>query len=120
MKTTAIPTWYLRLTRTLHLDLVYPAVMVIGSTALVITYIDAVSGFFSGIVAITFFALAYLLNSGYGRGNLATRALFTLCVFLETPNQYDPNAGLAYFFLFIITGIVCTLVQAAYLFSLVF
>ena len=110
-----IPQWYLALASTLHLNIVFPIAMVLGSVAASIMFIEALSGFFSGTLAFTFLMLAYTLNKGYGRGNIITRALFTLCVFLEVPEHNDNNAGLAYFFIFIITGLVLLLIQLSLL-----
>ena len=110
-----IPQWYLTLASTLHLNIVFPITMVLGSVVASLTLTDALSGFLAGTLAFTFLMLAYTLNKGYGRGNIITRALFTLCVFLEVPEHNDNNAGLAYFFIFIATGLVLLLIQLSLL-----
>ena len=85
-----------------------------------ITHIEALNGFFSGVIAFFLFVLSIIL-AGSGSGDSAvTRGLVTLCVFLEIPHHEDGNAGTAYYFLFIITGVLCTLIQLFYLSSLIF
>ena len=110
-----IPQWYLALASTLHLNIVFPIAMVLGSVVAGLTLTEAMSGFLAGTLAFTFLMLAYTLNKGYGRGNIITRTLFTLCVFLEVPEHNDNNSGLAYFFIFAITGIILLLIQLSLL-----
>ena len=115
-----IPLWYIKLAETLRLQMVYPAIMVIGSVTMAIVHIEALNGFFSGVIAYIFFVLSIIL-AGSGSGDSAvTRGLVTLCVFLEIPHHEDGNTGTAYYFLFIITGVLCTLIQLFYLSSLIF
>ena len=116
----SIPSWYIKLAETLRLQMVYPAIMIIGSVSMAITYIDAFDGIFSGMLATLFIVFSMMLNGSFLGNSALTRGLVTLCVFLEIPHHEDGNAGVAYYFLFIITGVLCTLVQLSYLVNLVF
>ena len=114
------PSWYIKLAETLRLQIVYPVIMIIGSFSMAVVHIDALNGLFSGTLAIAFFVLSMILTGSSSGDHAVTRGLVTLCVFLEIPHHEDGNAGVAYYFLFIITGVLCTLVQLSYLVNLGF
>jgi len=74
-----IPQWYLALASTLHLNIVFPIAMVLGSVVAGLTLTEAMSGFLAGTLAFTFLMLAYTLNKGMGVAT-SSHALYLRCV----------------------------------------
>ena len=73
-----IPQWYLALASTLHLNIVFPIAMVLGSVVAGLTLTEAMSGFLAGTLAFTFLMLAYTLNKGMGVAT-SSHALYLRC-----------------------------------------
>lgn len=115
-----IPSWYITLARTLRLYIVYPLVLFGSLFVLAWHCAYAVYHAFTLCLSLGCFTTAYLINRGYGRGNIITRALFHFFVFLEIPNHNDNNAGLAYFFMLLVVGALLLLGQLAYWMMLIY